>query len=235
MKAVILAAGRGERLGAVTRILPKPMVVIDGKPVIEWNVLSCKAASIDEIFINLHHLPKVIEDHLGDGSRFGLSITYAREPELLGTGGGARQFFDRLGDEPFLVIYGDNRSDYDLSALVRRHREFGADMTIALFHLDQVRQSGVALLEPDGRITGFVEKPTQVPPPSHWVNAGIYVLEPRLLAEIPEGFSDFGRQWIPAWIGARRNVCGMVFDRKVTAIDTPEMLRHVTDDQGQSL
>lgn len=232
MKAVILAAGRGERLGAVTRAMPKPMVVVDGKPVIEWNVLSCKAAGIDEIFINLHHLPEAIEDHLGDGSRFGVSITYAHEAELLGTGGGARQFLDRLGDEPFLVVYGDNRSDYDLGALARRHRDLGADMTIALFHLDEVRQSGVALLEPDGRIAGFVEKPPQVPPPSHWVNAGIYVLEPRLLAEIPEGFSDFGRQWIPAWIEAGRRVCGMIFDRKVTAIDTPELLRRVTGDQG---
>ena len=228
MKAVILAAGKGERLGAVTRSIPKPMVAIAGKPVIEWNVALCRTHGVDEVFINLHHLPEVIESHLGDGSRFGLSIRYAREAELRGTAGGVKQFAPWLGSGPFLVIYGDNYSDYDLGALMRRHRESGADMSIALFHLDEVCHSGVALFDADGRITGFVEKPTEVPPPSHWVNAGIYVVEPRLLADIPEGFSDFGRELIPAWIAAGRKVVGMTFDRKVTAIDTPELLSRAT-------
>ncbi|KAF0225629.1 MAG: nucleotidyl [Rhodospirillaceae bacterium] len=224
MKAVILAAGKGERLGAITAVRPKPMIEIAGKPVIQWNVELCRQHGVDEIFINLHHLAEIIIDHLGDGSRFGVAITYAQEASLLGTAGGVKQFAQSLGDEPFLVVYGDNYSDYDLSALLAFHREKRADMSIALFHLDDVRLSGVALLESDGRIAGFVEKPIQSPPPSHWVNAGIYVVSPTILASIGEGEWDFGRQIIPHLIEAGRAVYGMVFPRKVIAIDTPALL-----------
>jgi NDP-sugar pyrophosphorylase family protein len=228
MKAVLLAAGKGERLGAVTQAIPKPMVAINGKPVIEWNVELCRRHGVERLFVNLHHLPEAIPAHLGDGSRYGLAIDYAVEPELLGTAGGVKQFAPGLGDEPFFVVYADNYSDYDLGRLYRAHRAAGADMTIALFHLDDVRLSGVAMLEADGTIRGFVEKP-QGEPPSHWVNAGIYVVNASVLAEIPQGFSDFGRDVIPALLAAGRKLSGVTFGEKVTAIDTPELLRRAQE------
>ena len=123
MKAVLLAAGKGERLGTLTHQLPKPMIPIDGKPVIEWNVNLCKQNGITELFINLFHLPDIISNYLGNGERFGVTITYAREKNLLGTGGGVKQFARSLGDDPFFVIYSDNWADYDLETMYQHHKK----------------------------------------------------------------------------------------------------------------
>ena len=224
MKAVLLAAGKGKRLGELTRAIPKPMVPISGKPVIEWNVDLCKQHGITDLFINLHHLPNAIIDHLGSGSRFGVSITYAQEPELLGTAGGVKQFSSSLKDNHFFVIYSDNWSDYDLKAIHRHHRETQADMTIALFHLADVRLSGVAILDKNSRILKFIEKPKTGPPPSHWVNSGIFLMEPRLLAQIPDGPCDFGREVIPEWITKGVHIVGMKMEQKVIPIDNPVLL-----------
>ena len=224
MKAVLLAAGKGKRLGELTRATPKPMVPISGKPVIEWNVDLCKQHGITNLFINLHHLPNAIIDHLGSGSRFGVSITYAQEPELLGTAGGVKQFSSSLKDNHFFVIYSDNWSDYDLKAIHRHHRETQADMTIALFHLEEVCLSGVAVMDNEDRILEFVEKPKADPPPSHWVNAGIYLIEPHLLSRIPDGTCDFGREIIPGWIEAGVHITGLKMEEKVIPIDTLDQL-----------
>ena len=114
MKAVILAAGKGERLGNITQRIPKPMIPINGKPILEYNIELCKKNGIDEIFINLHHLPHKIKKYFGDGSRFGVRIKYKYEAEILGTAGGVKNFQEDLGTDPFFVLYGDNLIDMDL-------------------------------------------------------------------------------------------------------------------------
>lgn len=231
MKAVLLAAGKGERLGVVTQSLPKPMFALNGKPILQWNVELCRRHGITDLYINLHHLPEIITDHFGNGSRFGVSIHYTHEPVLLGTAGGVKQFHQYFGNEDVLVIYADNFFDYDLNALYCHHQQAKADMTIALFHLDDVRLSGVAVMDCEGWIQEFVEKP-QGEPPSHWVNAGLYVLSPFMFAEIPDGFCDFGREVIPNMLSSGRKVAGMIFDHKVIAIDTPELLQKVLSSNG---
>ena len=225
MKAVLLAAGKGDRLGEMTRVTPKVMIPINGKPVIESNICLCKQHGITDLFINLHHLPKLIIDHLGNGDRFGVAITYANESHLLGTGGGVKQFSKSLEGAPFFVIYADNWSDYDLRAIHKHHQETKAEMTIALFHLEEVHLSGVAVLGQEDRILKFVEKPKTDPPPSHWVNAGIYLIEPYLLSRIPEGTCDFGREVIPRWIQDGVHVAGIKMKEKVIPIDTPSLLK----------
>jgi NDP-sugar pyrophosphorylase family protein len=225
MKAVLLAAGKGDRLGEMTCVTPKVMIPIDGKPVIEWNIGLCKQHGITDLFINLHYLPKIIKDHLGNGDRFGVAINYANESKLLGTGGGVKQFSNSLEGAPFFVIYADNWSDYDLRAIHKHHQETKAEMTIALFHLEEVHLSGVAVLDQEDRILKFVEKPKTVPPPSHWVNAGIYLIEPHLLSRIPEGTCDFGREVIPRWIQDGVHVAGIKMKEKVIPIDTPDLLK----------
>jgi NDP-sugar pyrophosphorylase family protein len=225
MKAVLLAAGKGSRLGEMTRVTPKVMIPINGKPVIEWNIGLCKQHGITDLFINLHHLPKLITDHLGNGDRFGVAITYANESHLLGTGGGVKQFSKSLEGAPFFVIYADNWSDYDLRAIHKHHQETKAEMTIALFHLEEVHLSGVAVLDQEDWILKFVEKPKTDPPPSHWVNAGIYLIEPHLLSRIPEGTCDFGREVIPRWIQDGVHVAGIKMKGKVIPIDTPSLLK----------
>ena len=225
MKAVLLAAGKGERLEKVTSELRKPMIPINGKPVIEWNVNLCKQHGITNLFINLYYLPKIISDYLGNGDRFGVTITYAQEKHLLGTGGGVKQFSKSLEGAPFFVIYSDNWSDYDLKAMYKHHQKMKAEMTIALFHLDEVNNSGVAVLDQEDRILKFVEKPLTTPPPSHWVNSGIYLIEPHLLSQIPASPCDFGREVIPEWIKANIRIIGIKMKKKVIPIDTPEMLK----------
>jgi NDP-sugar pyrophosphorylase family protein len=226
MKAILLAAGKGERLGEVTRARPKPMVELRGKPILQHNVELCVQHGASDLYINLHHLPELIRGHLGDGARFGAKIHYAFEPELLGTAG-AVQAFAKGWREPFLVLYGDNLISYDLGALVAAHRARGAELTMAVHELEDVRQSGVAILGADDRITGFVEKP-QSEPPSRWVNMGVYVLEPSLVAKIPAGFSDFGKQWIPQWVAEGRRVYAWRAPERVGAVDTPELLKKLT-------
>ena len=143
MNAVILAAGKGLRLGEVTKTIPKPMVVIEGKPILEHNILLCKKYNIKKIFINLHYLPEVIINYFGDGSKYGLDITYSYEKNILGTAGSLIPIFDKIIHEPFLVIYGDNITNMNLIDLINFHHKNNSDFTIAIHSKDDVSQSGV--------------------------------------------------------------------------------------------
>jgi mannose-1-phosphate guanylyltransferase/mannose-1-phosphate guanylyltransferase/phosphomannomutase len=181
---------------------------------------------IEEVYINLHYLPEQICAYAGDGAAWGLKVEYNYEPELAGTGGAVRGFASRLEGEPFLVIYGDNFCIFPLEEIVDAH--FGEaippDMSIVLFEKDDVSHSGVAVCEPDGRIKSFVEKPAPGTTDSHWVNAGVYLLSPVLLATIPEGTSDFGKELIPAYLAKGLRLLGVKTAGRVLAVDTPEML-----------
>lgn len=231
MKAVLLAAGKGERLGEVTRKIPKPMLVVLGKPVIVHNIEMCRRFGITDIYINLHHLPEVITAYLGDGKRFGVSITYSHEETILGTAGGVKRLADHLLGDRFFVIYADNYYNYDLGTIYNRHRREGAEMSIALFEQEDISESGVALLDDGDWIRKFVEKPRDDAIASHWVNTGIYLMEPELLALIPTGFSDFGQDIIPRYIADGRKVLGVKMPTRVIAIDRPALLEEI---EGQA-
>jgi NDP-sugar pyrophosphorylase family protein len=232
MKAVLLAAGKGERLGEVTQKTPKPMLPVFGKPVIVHNIEMCQRFGIADIYINLHHLPEVITGYLGDGRRFGVSITYSPEEKILGTAGGVKRLADKLSGERFLVIYADNYfNNYDLGTVYDRHCQTGADMSITLFESENISQSGVALMDEGDWVKKFVEKPEEETIGSHWANAGIYLMEPKLLELIPTGFSDFGNDIIPQYIAAGYKVLGVKMPSPVIAIDTPALLKEV---EGQA-
>ena len=225
MKAVLLAAGKGERLGELTQTMPKPMLPVFGKPVILHNIEMCRRFGITEIYINLHHLPDVITDYLGDGRRFGVSVTYSREETILGTAGGVKRLAEELSGERFFVIYADNYSNYDLGTIYDSHCKASANMSIALFELEDISQGGIALMDEDNWIHKFVEKPKKDDDiNSHWVNAGIYLMEPELLDLISDGFSDFGRDIIPKYIASGYKVLGVKMPTPVLAIDTPALL-----------
>lgn len=117
MKAMILAAGRGERLRPLTDTTPKPMLMVKGRPLLEHQIGWLAAAGIRELVINLHHLGEQIEDYFGDGSAHGMHIHYSREPELLETGGGIAKALPLLGDDPFLVLNGDIFTDFPFDEL----------------------------------------------------------------------------------------------------------------------
>jgi NDP-sugar pyrophosphorylase family protein len=221
-KAMLLAAGKGTRLRPLTDRVSKCMVAIAGKPILEHNIERLKSYGVTEIVINLHYRPESILAHLGDGSRFGIHLTYSFEPVLLGTAGAVRQVA-ALWDAPFFVWYGDNLSDCRLDRLWQLHVARRGLATIALHHRDDPTQSGIVALDAQDRIVRFLEKPRAEQVFSHWVSAGLLVLEPRLLDAIAEGEPvDFGRDVFPCMLERGEAIYGyrMAEDEHLWWIDT---------------
>jgi NDP-sugar pyrophosphorylase family protein len=187
--------------------MPKPMLSIAGRPILEHNVRLLEKHGVREIAINLHHQPEAIRSHFGEGSAFGVQLRYTHEPELLGTAGALTQLRDFF-TETFLVLYGDNLSTCDIRALLALHRARAAEATIALFSREDVSASGVALLDETDRITGFIEKPAPGQTASTWVNAGIVACEPRVLDDIDRTPCDFGRDIFPRILAEERLLAG---------------------------
>ncbi|MFM9149368.1 MAG: NDP-sugar synthase, partial [Solirubrobacterales bacterium] len=154
MRAMVLAAGLGTRLRPVTYSLPKPMVPVVNRPVMEHIVRLLASHDLTEIVANLHWFPDTIESHFGDGSEFGVSITYSREDELLGTAGGVRKVEDFLGDQ-FLVISGDALTDVDLSAMREFHDSHDGIATLAALRVEDTSEFGVVITDEEGRVQGF--------------------------------------------------------------------------------
>jgi NDP-sugar pyrophosphorylase family protein len=184
--AVILAGGRGTRLRSVTGDLPKPMVQVAGRPILERLVLHLVGAGITDIRLAVLYGADVIEQHFGDGERFGCAIKYLREQEPLGTAGPLRGLLEELPTTPVIVLNGDLITSFSVTGLLSAHEATGARMTVAVTdYAHEVPYGVFAIHGDDSRITGLAEKPT-------WhgtVNAGIYALEPSLLTDIPEGRS----------------------------------------------
>jgi NDP-sugar pyrophosphorylase family protein len=227
MKAILLAAGKGERLKGVVDHLPKPMVPIDGRPILEHNIALLKQYGFFDIYINLHHCPDAIEGYFGNGERFGVHITYSREARLLGTAGAVRRIADTLWEKPsrFILLYGDNLFRCDLSKIVAAHDLQKGIGTIGLHEREDVRQSGVVLMDSDHKIIQFVEKPGTNEIESHMVNAAVYVLEPAVLDFIQkDAVVDFGKDVFPEMLRQGKALYGVVIEGDLTAIDTPALL-----------
>jgi predicted dehydrogenase len=217
VKALILAAGKGSRLGRFTartpKPTPKPMLRIHDRPVLETHVRNLRAAGVRDIWINLHHAPEAIRAH------FGSSVHYSEEEQLLGTAGALRKLSTEFRDGPFFVVYGDNYMDLDYAAI----RPRGA-LTMLLHHRDYVAASGVVLLGTDNSIVGFQEKPAPGAEMSHLVNAGVYLCQPEVLDYLPPGESDFARDVIPKMLVSGCKLYGKISPVPVTPLDTPAML-----------
>jgi len=222
MKAVILAAGKGTRLGDLTREIPKPLLRVHGKPILQHNIELCRKHKVTELYVNTHHHAEKIVECFGDGSRFGVSISYSYEPELLGTSGALRSFQENLSREPFFVIYADNYSNYDLNVLTKKFNSVNSIGVVAFHHREDVQSSGVAEFDEYHRITRFIEKPKPGETESHWVNAGMYYLSPRIFEFIPLGFSDFGQHIFPKILVEKIPLYGVCENFDVRAFDTPE-------------
>ncbi|MGD9101652.1 MAG: nucleotidyltransferase family protein, partial [Anaerolineae bacterium] len=177
MKALILAAGEGTRLGPLTADRPKPMLPVGGVPLIEHIVLLLKRHGINNIAINLHYKPWTIIHHLGHGRRWGVRIHYSFEEALLGSAGAAKRL-EWYFDESFIVFYGDLYTDLNLSNLIAAHHQGGAPLTMALYAVDNPTQCGIVELDEQSRVRRFVEKPAPDQVFSQLANAGVLVVEP---------------------------------------------------------
>jgi NDP-sugar pyrophosphorylase family protein len=205
--ALVLAAGMGTRIRAVAPEVPKPLVTVAGVTALERNLRQLAAAGISDVWINLHYRGEQIADRVGDGGGFGLRVRYSWEPALVGTAGAAKRLEAELAAGTFLVISADTLTEWDLLAMVARHRERSAVATIAVFDRDRVANTGVAggrvVIDRDCCVLRFEEGR---PGGSPYVNTSVYLLEPEVLTLIPaDSFFDFGHDLFPALIrrGAR--------------------------------
>ncbi len=209
MKAMILAAGVGSRLDPLTRNVPKPMVPIINRPVIEHIVEKLKKHGFTEIMINLHYLGHVIKDHLGNGSKWGVKIHYASEDRLWGDAGSVKRAEEFLNGETFLVVGGDDISDIDLTKMLKYHKDKKAVSTIALSLVDDPSEYGIVLMNEKGRITRFLEKPKGGVVFSNTANTGVYIFEPEVFDIIPRGVQfGFGNNVFPQLLEQRKPLFG---------------------------
>ena len=185
MDAVVLVGGQGSRLRPLTLTTPKPMLPTAGVPFLEHLLARARDAGIDHVILSTSYKAEVFEGYFGDGSAFGLDLEYVTEDEPLGTGGGIRNVADRLRGGPVVIFNGDVLSGLDLRALLARHTDTGAAVTLHLTEVPDPRAFGVVPTAADGRVTAFLEK-TNDPPTNH-INAGCYVFEPEVLRNIPAG------------------------------------------------
>ncbi|MEQ9356426.1 sugar phosphate nucleotidyltransferase [Coleofasciculus chthonoplastes] len=211
MKAMILAAGKGTRVRPITYTIPKPLIPILQKPVMEFLLELLRQHGFDQVVVNVSHLAHEIEGYFRDGQRFGVEITYSFEGriidgqlvgEALGSAGGMRkiQDFYPFFDDTFVVLCGDALIDLDLSAAVKWHKEKGSVATIVTKPVPRERVSsyGVVVTDESGRIKTFQEKPSVEEALSTNINTGIYIFEPEVLDYIPSGQEyDIGGDLFP--------------------------------------
>ena len=211
-----MAGGEGSRLRPLTCTKPKPMVKLLDKPVIEYTVELLKKHRITDIGITTRYLSEEITEFFGDGSDFGVSVTYFNEKNPLGTAGSVRNALSFLNSDPdsaFLVISGDALTDIDLSDAADFHKSSGADATIVLKKVDSPLEYGVVVTDKDGRITRFIEKPDWGEVISDTANTGIYILERSIFDVLPDKTPlDFSCDIFPALMHEKKNLFGYVSD-----------------------
>jgi mannose-1-phosphate guanylyltransferase len=211
---MILAAGLGTRLRPITYAIPKPMVPVLNRPLMEHTVRLLVSQGFGEAIANLHWFPETIEGHFGDGSAFGLDLSYSREERLLGTAGGVRNAAGFLGDS-FLVVAGDALTDIDLAAMREFHQSHDGLVTMATKRVAETDQFGVVIAGVDGRIQGFQEKPDPAEALSDLANTCIYMFRAEVFdyfpaagtsndagPDDPPGFADWAKDVFPALLAA---------------------------------
>ncbi len=225
MKALILAAGKGTRLKELTKELPKPMLTIGDSPLLEQLVLWLRSHGVTEIAMNLHHAPDAIRGYFGDGSRFGLSIVYSYEPELLGTAGAAKRL-EWFLNEPFVVVYGDLFTNVDLGRLVAFHEAQKqrlaalAAATLALYQVPNPTECGLVDVDEAGRIQRFVEKPPADQVFTDLANAGVVICDPQVLGYVPpHTVYDFGRELFPLLLSVGFPLFGLPISAQEFLVD----------------
>jgi mannose-1-phosphate guanylyltransferase/phosphomannomutase len=229
VKAIILCAGYGTRLGGLTESTPKAMLRIQNVPVLEFILRHVAAHGYREIGVNLHFRPDQIREYFGDGADFGVRIHYREEQQLTGTAGALPGFLHWIGDtREVLVVYGDVVTDQDLGTLRERHAELRADATL-LLHRRPGSNSRVTL-DAAGRIVGFRERPPDdgVCGGDHdWVNSAIQLVSTRLIEELRgRGFADLPADVYEPMVSTKTFV-GVPLQGFRVAIDSPERFASV--------
>jgi len=180
-RAIVLAGGRGTRLAPYTTVLPKPLMPIGDMPILEILLRQLRRAGVRRVTLAVGHLAALLEAYFGDGARFGITLDYSYEDEPAGTAG-PLALVDGL-DDTFLVMNGDLLTNIDFEDLIRAHRARGSTVTVGLFEKQVPLDLGIVETDEDGRVTGYIEKPTL----TYDVSVGIYAMQPAVLEHIERG------------------------------------------------
>jgi D,D-heptose 1,7-bisphosphate phosphatase len=228
-QAIILAGGKGTRLRDYLGDLPKPMIQIDGRPLLEHQVELARRYGFTDLIFFLQYRPEAIEQYFGNGSKWGVNIRYILESDPLGTAGAVLAGFDQLADR-FLVLYGDTMLNVDLERVWQAHQKSGAVATLLLHPNDHPFDSDLVEVDAASRVTAFHNRPHQK---GKWrqnlVNAGLYVLDKKALAPFrpapgapPQGLLDFGKDLFPAMLQRGENLFGYNSIEYIKDIGTPQ-------------
>lgn len=231
MKVVIIAGGQGTRIASVNSEIPKAMIPIDGKPVLEYEVELAKRYGFTDFLFIIGYLGDQIEAYFGNGSRWGVTIAYYREEKPLGTAGALGLLKNRLTDD-FFVFYGDTVMDFDMQAMLESHRSRQADATLFVHPNDHPYDSDIVLTDPDGRVTGFGHKPHPEGFVSHnTVNAALFIFSPRVLEHIELGVkSHIEKHVLPVCLEAGLRLFAYVSFEYIKDMGTPGRYYAVCDD-----
>jgi mannose-1-phosphate guanylyltransferase len=224
LRAILLAAGRGTRLHSVEPDVPKALVEISGEPLLARQLRYLHGQGISRVVVNAHHLADQVlafaAEHRGSPE-----LLVLVEKELLGTAGGVRNALPALGDDPFIVLYGDVLTDQPLAPIVERHRQTGALATLAVYESDEVEGKGTIAVDTAGIVLEFAEKDVSTADRSALINAGIYVIEPAFAREIPEHVpADFGHDVFPAALARGQRLAVHELSRPVLDVGLPATL-----------
>ncbi|MCL2143204.1 MAG: NDP-sugar synthase [Methanomassiliicoccaceae archaeon] len=207
-QAVVMVGGKGTRLRPLTNNRPKPILPVLDRPCLLYLIGSLAAAGINEIILACGYRSEKMAAAIGDGSAHGISIEYSYEDVPMGTAGAIKLLEDRL-DDTFVAVNGDVFADIDLKGEILEHKRTGASVTISLARVSNPCEFGIARLDDDGRITEFKEKPRPEEVFSDLINAGVYVMEKKILGYVPKGkMYDLSKELIPDIMGKGHRVQG---------------------------
>lgn len=231
MKVVIIAGGQGTRIASVNSEIPKAMIPIAGKPVLEYEVELAKRYGFTEFLFIIGYLGDQIENYFGDGSQWGVHIDYFKEEKPLGTAGALGLLKEQLTDD-FFVFYGDTVTDFDMQAMLAFHKSKQVDATLFVHPNDHPYDSDIVEMDSEGRVKGFCHKPHPEGFVSHnVVNAALFIFSPKVLEQIEPGVkSHIEKHVLPACIDAGMRLYGYVSYEYIKDMGTPDRYYSVCDD-----
>lgn len=211
MKAVVMAGGEGTRLRPMTSSMPKPLLPVANRPIMEHVLRLLKRHGLTDTVVTVQFLASLVKNYFGDGEDLGMNLSYANEETPLGTAGSVKNAEDALRDDSFLVISGDALTDFDLSELIAFHRRKGALVTVCLTRVPNPLEFGITIVDDQGRVERFLEKPTWGQVFSDTVNTGIYVMEPEVFDYVAAGQSvDWSSDVFPQLLKEGKPVYGYI-------------------------
>lgn len=218
-KAIILAGGKSSGLKSLTEMLPKPMLRVQNKPIIEHNIEMLRNHGIKDVIISLGYRGEKIKEYFGDGSQFGVNISYVEEEEPMGTAGPLNLLKEQI-KSTFILMNGDELKDIDIEDMFSFHRKNKSIATIALTTVENPSEYGVAVMN-GNKVMTFIEKPSKQNAPSKLISAGLYILEPEVLKIVPEGFSMIESDVFPK-LATNDKLLGYVFAGQWFDARTPD-------------